>query len=103
MQSPFVAGLVGCVRRFRACIITTSEDGGWCPEERGLSESVPVRALGAPCAIRYPDIIKRREASRRTQTGYRLPDAGFSCGGCEGPESLRGPPDAPPRPWPRRS
>src|SRR6478735_8732684 len=70
MQSPFVARLVWWARRFRACTITTNEDGSWCPEKRGLSESVPVRALGVPCAIRYSDIIKRREASGRTQGKY---------------------------------
>src|SRR5689334_7998761 len=70
MQSPFVARLVWWAHRFRACTITTNEDGSWCPEKRGLSESVPVRALGVPCAIRYSDIIKRREASGRTQGKY---------------------------------
>src|SRR6478735_5481095 len=66
MQSPFVAGLVGWSTRIRACTITTNENGGWCRKSLACRSRSLFRSLGAPRAIRYSDIIKRRTPSERT-------------------------------------
>ncbi len=54
------------INRFRACIITTKKNGVWCRKGVACRSRSLSRALGAPGAIRYSDIIKRHTPSERT-------------------------------------